>query len=229
MRHRLQWNILIALLPTLGVGTAETVVLRNSFHLEVDRLESGPDRVRLLLSNGGWIDVPAGEVRRVIPSSGTPVESSASDAIPAIQPSITIADELDRLADQAGLPRALVRAVAWAESGNRQDAVSPKGAIGLMQLMPATAAELGVDPTDPVENIKGGTLYLKQMLDLYEGDREQITKALAAYNAGPGRVDEYGGLPPYPETIAYVTKVVREFLSAEQQQTEPGAEGPGPR
>ncbi len=99
------------------------------------------------------------------------------------------------------LSPALLDAVARTESRYDPEAVSPAGAIGIMQLMPATARALGVDPHDPVQNILGGAAYLRAQLDRFDGD---IAKALAAYNAGPGRVIQYSGVPPFTETRAYV-------------------------
>jgi len=113
----------------------------------------------------------------------------------------------DRHADAHAINPALVRAVIQAESAWNTRAVSPKGALGLMQLMPETATELGVvDPFDPGQNIQAGVRYLKRLLDRYDGNAEL---ALAAYNAGPGAVDKYGGkVPPYRETREYVRKIV---------------------
>ncbi len=99
----------------------------------------------------------------------------------------------------------LVEAVAWRESRFNQAAVSPKGAMGVMQLMPATARRLGVDASDTRANIEGGVAYLSQMLQRFEGD---VPRALAAYNAGPGAVQRYGGVPPYAETRAYVRAIL---------------------
>jgi len=103
----------------------------------------------------------------------------------------------------------LVNSVIRAESGFNVRAVSPKGAQGLMQLMPQTASNLGVQNAfDPRANVEGGTRYLRELLERYNFD---LVKALAAYNAGPQRVEQYGGVPPYYETKAYVARVVRDF------------------
>lgn len=117
-------------------------------------------------------------------------------------------DELvGRYAERHRLEPKLVRAVIQVESGYNAAAQSVKGAMGLMQLMPGTARELGVDePYDPEQNIRGGTSYLRQMLDRFE---ENLVHALAGYNAGPDAVVRYGGVPPYAETRAYVERVMR--------------------
>ena len=108
----------------------------------------------------------------------------------------------------------LLEAVAWAESRFNTRARSPAGAVGVMQLMPGTAAELGVDPTDAAANIHGGARYLRQMLVLFDGD---IERALAAYNAGPAAVRRYNGVPPYRETRAYVAAVL-DYMARHTQE-----------
>ena len=112
---------------------------------------------------------------------------------------------------RSGLPPAFVESVAQVESGFRPDAVSPTGALGVMQLMPGTAKSLGADPHDTAQNIDAGTRLLRDLLVKYEGD---VVKALAAYNAGEGAVDKYRGVPPYNETRWYVKKVIDAYQKA---------------
>ncbi len=123
-------------------------------------------------------------------------------------------EEIGRLADfyadRNSIPANLVKSVIEVESGYRPDAVSPKGAMGLMQIMPAVARQFGVNnPFDPSENLRAGTGLLKQLLENYNGDYK---RALAAYNAGPTAVDRNGGVPDYRETKDYVRKVIDSYL-----------------
>ncbi|QEC46841.1 lytic transglycosylase domain-containing protein [Baekduia soli] len=113
--------------------------------------------------------------------------------------------EIDAAATRNGIDPALLKGLIRQESGFDPAARSGAGAVGLTQLMPGTAASLGVDPTDPAQAIDGGARYLKQQLDRFGGD---ASKALAAYNAGPGAVARYGGVPPYAETQDYVSNVL---------------------
>lgn len=131
-------------------------------------------------------------------------QNSAQIEIPEAA-DLSVEDLIERTAYEYGVDPQLVKAIATAESNMNQDEISPVGAIGVMQLMPETAAGLGVDPYDTNENIAGGTKYLKQMLDTFDGD---VPLAVAAYNAGPGAVKRYGGIPPYSETKNYVGRVM---------------------
>ncbi len=118
------------------------------------------------------------------------------------------ATPLSAAASAVELSPELIEAVAWRESRMRAGVVSRAGAIGEMQLMPGTARQLGVDPYDTAQNYRGGATYLRQMMQRYDGD---VVKALAAYNAGPGAVDRYGGVPPYRETREYVAAILEHM------------------
>jgi soluble lytic murein transglycosylase-like protein len=131
-----------------------------------------------------------------------PVLDAACDPLPEIE----LAPLIQQAAQREGVDASLLRAVAQQESGFRSCAVSRKGAMGLMQLMPSTAQELGVhDPFDPAESLSSGARLLKQLLARFGGD---TALALGAYNAGPGRVEESGGVPAIPETIRYVQQIM---------------------
>jgi len=117
-----------------------------------------------------------------------------------------MANYADRYARVHNLSPALVRAIIKAESNGQRKAVSRKGAMGVMQLMPFTSKRLNVsDPFDPIENIEGGVKYIKELLATFEGD---LANTIAAYNAGPAAVKKYGGIPPYQETRQYVRRVM---------------------
>ncbi len=163
-------------------------------------------------------DAPIGPAVQTPPAVETAaaIDSVSMEGLPpgAAQPNRGISDDasridasIERAANRYSLPSALVRAVIKAESGFQVRAVSPAGAQGLMQLMPATAREMGVtDPFDIDQNIDGGSKYLRAMLDRFDGD---VRLALSAYNAGPGAVARYNGKVPYAETRNYVTRVLR--------------------
>ena len=155
-----------------------------------------------------WVDGPD------VTSPARPVADGNCEAVPA--------DQLRRLVVEAsvreGINPMLVQAVIRRESGGKACAVSPKGAQGLMQLMPATQSDLGVrDPFDPAQNINAGARYLKQLLDRYKSD---LRLTLAAYNAGPQRVEPGGDVPAIPETRAYVQAIMRELQVADEPTKE---------
>lgn len=144
-------------------------------------------------------------------SKPTRFVSSADGAVDRVAPEVTrTANQVDRFeqaARTADIDVDLLRAVAWNESHFHADAISPKGALGLMQLMPATAAALGIDPRDPDANVHGGARYLALQLQKFGS----VPLALAAYNAGPGAVLRWGGIPPYAETRAYVSAIMSRW------------------
>ena len=200
--------ILLGLLLTApgASARAEIALLSSGLTLKLDghRVEDG--LVVLALKGGGEMGVPSAAVRGFVPD-----EVLDEVSVPA-------GGDLRELAAAAarrhGLDPDLVMAVVSVESGFRPQAVSPKGAQGLMQLMPRTASSLGVaDALDPAQNLDGGTRHLGQLLTLYGGD---VTRALAAYNAGEGAVDRHGGVPPYRETRAYVKKVLERYRGQKQ-------------
>lgn len=157
----------------------------------------------LLYITGGSIVVDASEVVRFEPED-TFTPAPAGDATNA-----PFAAEIRAAAAQNNVDAKLVSSVIAAESNFNSRAVSPKHAMGLMQLMPRTAADLAVhNPFDPGQNINAGTRYLKQLLDQYHGN---LSLALAAYNAGPATVAQYGGVPPFPATHAYIRSVKKKL------------------
>lgn len=148
-----------------------------------------------------------------------PIARPRPSAVPRGE--VIVSADLENAAKRAALSPALVAAVAWRESNFRSDRVSRAGAIGEMQLMPATARQVRVDPTKPDENLRGGADYLRAMLNRYDGD---LPRALAAYNAGPGAVDRHGAAAPFKETQAYVDAIL-DRLSHMAEATAPRAPG----
>jgi len=127
-------------------------------------------------------------------------------------------DELIRAAAEKHLvPAAFIKSIVAAESNFDCDAVSPRGAVGLMQLMPATARQYGADPKDPEQNIDAGTQYLRALMTRYEKHHNSLRRVIAAYNAGPGAVDRYRGVPPFRETRNYVTRVLSYLKDFEKE------------
>ncbi|HEX5432275.1 MAG TPA: lytic transglycosylase domain-containing protein [Bryobacteraceae bacterium] len=196
------------LCPSAQAG--EYVVFSSGLRMHVDRHEVSGGVARLYCK-GGVTELPAASIASYEKDDYAPSAASTKPDPPkaraasAINPPAAIR----AAALQAGLPAAFVKSVAKVESGFDPNAISRKGAIGTMQLMPATAQMLGADPRDPRQNIAAGARLLRELLLKYNGD---VVKALAAYNAGPAAVDRYQGVPPYPETQRYVNKVVREYI-----------------
>jgi len=176
---------------------------------KVYHLDDGVVRVRYGSSSSPASGSSAGRnaVRAAVP---TVAATDQQASYPLRWDSAAAAPLLDQAAAQAGLHPVLLEALVWQESRWRPGAVSPKGAIGLTQLMPGTARELGVDPRDPSANLLGGARYLRSLIDHFDGD---LVKALAAYNAGVRRVEQAGGVPPIAETQKYVLAILRRITA----------------
>lgn len=193
----------------------ECALFSSGARLHIDRHEVEGSHVRLY-TGSGFSELNASEIRGFEADAAAPVvpppaaPEPAPEAVLAASP--TPAQLADAAADKYGLPRKLVRSVMAAESGFQPQAVSPKGAIGLMQLMPATAQLLGADAGDPAQNVDAGTRYLRDLLLKYDG---ALWHALAAYNAGPGAVEKYQSVPPYRETLRYIGRIDRELKKAD--------------
>jgi soluble lytic murein transglycosylase-like protein len=195
-----------ALLALAPAAQAEIALLANGQTFKVSGHRAEGDLVWLSLKSGGEIALPTGQIRGYVPDEVVEEVERAAASPSGVADLRQLATETAR---RHGVDPALVLAVTGVESAFETRAVSPKGAQGLMQLMPGTAKDLGVaDPMDPAANLDGGTRYLRDLLAKYDGD---LTKALAAYNAGPGAVARHQGVPPYKETREYVKKVLRRY------------------
>ena len=206
--------LILAASPAFG---GEYVMLSSGLKLHADRHEQSGGVIRLF-HNGGVTELPARLVSGFEQEEvGTPVnivatvEAAPPPSLPPQDPAQDPRAMVREAARRSGLPPEFVESVALVESGFRAGAISPKGALGVMQLMPGTAKTLGADPRDTAQNIDAGTRLLRELLVRYDGD---VVKALAAYNAGEGAVDRYKGMPPYNETRWYVKKVIDAYQKA---------------
>jgi soluble lytic murein transglycosylase-like protein len=211
--------ILMLALAAQSFG-GEFAVLATGFRLHADHHELDGTTVKLYQKDGGVTQLDASLVTAY--EKELEVEAPVAPIPPVMTtPSQPVAAKAPRelveaAARKHGLPPSFVHSVVSAESGYKTDALSPKGAIGLMQLMPATAQTYGADPHDPSQNVEAGAAYLRELLIKYNGDARL---ALAAYNAGPGAVSKYNGVPPYAETQTYIERVLRRY----KKSTDSGA------
>jgi soluble lytic murein transglycosylase-like protein len=212
VKKTIQLAVLVALLAATALA-ADSAILRNGFSIRHERREVIGTITRLYVDgdDSSFIDIPTAEIDHfeAIPGEPAPAAKPAAVAPQSTARPIDLNEVILAASDTYRLDPDLVNSVIRAESGFNIRAVSPKGAQGLMQLMPQTATQLGVSNAfDPQANVAGGARYLRELLERYNFD---LIKALAAYNAGPQRVEQYGGVPPYYETKAYVARIVRDF------------------
>jgi transglycosylase-like protein with SLT domain len=237
MRRLCSWlfgagAIAILAVTALPCFAGEVAVLKNGFTIQHERREVVGDVTRLYVSADGasFVDVPTTDIDHYEEAPDPPVSASEPESAPGQSAALRSSSfvkggkggapgfpvprsDLNQVVNEASgryrLDPDLVNSVIKAESGFNARAVSPKGAQGLMQLMPGTASQLGVpNAFDPRANVDGGTRYLRELLERYNFD---LVKALAAYNAGPQRVEQFGGVPPFHETRAYVARIVKDF------------------
>jgi soluble lytic murein transglycosylase-like protein len=220
LRIRLQFVAAAAALAFAGATThrtsaAERISLTNGYEIVCNHHAQLGSQIRLYLSSGesSYIDRSTEDIAKIETVPDPPPTAASSGATNSkIEAKLSPADLHEMLANaghQHNLDADLLASVVKAESNGNSHAVSRAGARGLMQLMPGTAAELGVDDSfRPDQNVRGGSAYLNDLLVRYH---DSIALALAAYNAGPAAVDKYHGIPPYHETRAYVARVIHEF------------------
>jgi len=210
-------KMLLVALAATSVHARENAVLRTGFTISHDHRQQMGTMTRLFLSktDDQYVDV---ETEKIV--SFEPDETPLPAPVPIRQFTGPSNPDLNQIVEKAAeenqLDSDFIHALILAESQGKTTAVSPKGAQGLMQLMPDTAAQLGVKNSfDANENVAAGTKYIRELLARYNNDP---VRALAAYNAGAGRVQQYNGVPPYRETRAYVAKIIREFNRRKLEQ-----------
>lgn len=205
-----QTALLLALASPFYAVAAEVAVLDNGMRIHAQRVERDGSRVILHTSDTGKIEIDAARLASVehIDDPIAAAPAPALQPVAALSPEKSVRELVTDAALRYGLPPELVHGVAQAESGYRPSALSPKGAMGIMQLMPDTARKFDADPSDTVQNIDAGAHLLRELLLRYEGSTNGVRRALAAYNAGEGAVARYGGVPPFRETQGYVERVI---------------------
>jgi soluble lytic murein transglycosylase-like protein len=231
MPYTKEQNILTYLCFRLGLGAAFAVTLLSAAGLpdrpqQITRVVRADPRTGKLVRS---VIVTSKPVASLAVAAGVAPLRAASALAPAARPAPPVAAfpvdsfnaAVERIAAEEAIPALLIHSVIKVESNYNPFAVSPKGALGLMQLMPETARRFGVtDVFDPLDNMQGGAKYLHYLLDLYDGD---YTLAIAAYNAGEAAVEKYGSVPPFPETRNYVVQVQHAIEVSRKARKAPAA------
>lgn len=218
---------IVLILLSSAAFAADVAILQNGFSIRHEHRETIGSFTRLYTTadNSAFVDIPSADIDHFEPDltpSAVVAPAPIASPAPNVPKAPTVAmvkpkpldpkalnEVISSISDRHQIDPDLINSVIHAESGFNSHAVSPKGARGLMQLMPQTANQLGVNNSfDPNDNVEGGTRYLRELLEQYNFD---IIKALAAYNAGPQRVQQYHGVPPYYETRAYIARIIKEF------------------
>ena len=201
----------VTLVSAISLQARESAVLRNGFSISHDHHRQAGSVTRLFLSasEDEYVDMPSENIVNFEPDVELPQPKIENVPNAPGKAHRALTEIVEKAANENRLDPDFIHAVIRAESDGRSTSISPKGAQGLMQLMPQTAMKLGVKNSfDPTENVNAGTRYLRELLARYHNDP---IRALAAYNAGAGRVEQYHGVPPYRETRAYVASIIRDF------------------
>lgn len=203
-------------LSGIRLDAQESLCLKSGFCLQAES-HIVADGTMVLQTGSGTLQFPVDQVESItsLPTPASKADPAALISAHSEEQPLTSEELLVQAAIQQGLQPNFVRSVAMVESGLQQHVLSPKGAIGLMQLMPATAGKLGVDPSIARQNALGGATFLRELLLKYKGDS---VLTLAAYNAGPAAVTRYKGVPPYLETRRYILKVLSEYQRQQRRE-----------